>query len=87
MYFIYIIKHTITKNIYIGITQNLKRRLEEHNKNYQKATSRKEGEWKLIYAEIYRSKKDALLREKKLKQHGSTKRFLLHRIKNSLLES
>ena len=86
MYSIYVIQHTNTKQIYIGKTNNLKRRLNEHNTNQQTATVRKNGEWKLIYAEAYRSKKDADERELKLKQHGSNKRWLKNRIKNSFLE-
>ena len=86
MYSIYVIQHTITKQIYIGKTNNLKRRLDEHNTKQQTATVRKSGEWKLIYAEAYRDKKDADERELKLKQHGSNKLWLKKRIKNSFLE-
>ena len=86
MYILYIIQHSDTKQIYIGKTNNLKRRIQEHNTNKQNATKRKSGQWILIYAEAYRSKKDVDLREIKLKQHGSNKRWLKDRIKNSFLE-
>jgi len=43
MYYIYVIQHTKTKQIYVGITNDLKRRLREHNTGRQKATLRKEG--------------------------------------------
>ncbi len=86
MYSIYVIQHSVTKQMYIGKTNNLKRRIQEHNSNKQTATKRKNGEWILIYAEAYRCKKDADTRELKLKQHGSNKRWLKDRIKNSTLE-
>ena len=86
MYCIYVIQHDITRQIYIGKTNDLKRRIEEHNSGQQKATRRKNGKWFLIYAEIYRSQKDTDRREKMLKQHGSNKRWLKDRIQNSLLQ-
>ena len=85
MHCIYIIQHTTTKQIYIGKTNDIKRRLAEHNSGTQAATRRVNGEWVLVYMEIYRSKLDAGERERALKQHGSNKRWLLDRIKNSLL--
>ena len=85
MHYIYVIQHTKTRQIYIGQTNDLTRRLREHNIGRQKATTRKEGKWILIYCEVYRSKKDADRREKKLKQHGSNIRWLKKRIKDSLL--
>ena len=87
MYWIYVLQHTKTLQIYIGKSVNLKQRLKEHNSRQQKATVRKSGEWIPIYAEMYRNKKDADERENKLKQHGSNKRWLKDRIKNSLLKN
>ena len=86
MYSVYVIQHSATKQLYIGKTNELKRRFQEHNANQQKATKRKTGQWILVYAETYRSKQDADLRELKLKQHGSNKRWLKDRIKHSVLE-
>ncbi len=86
MYSVYVIQHSVTKQMYIGKTNDLKRRIQEHNANQQTATKRKSGNWILIYAEAYRVKVDADLRETKLKQHGSNKRWLKDRIKNSFLE-
>ena len=84
MYSLYLLKHSITKELYIGKTSNLKRRLDEHNSGKQVSTHRKGGEWNIVYVEIYKSKSDADIRELKLKQHGSSKRELLKRIKSSL---
>ena len=86
MYWVYVLHHSKTKEIYIGKTNDLKRRLREHQSNQQISTRRKDGKWKIVYAEMYVSKCDADERELKLKQHGSNKRWLLDRIKHTLLE-
>ena len=57
MYYIYLIQHNETKEIYVGKTDNLKRRLDQHNAGQQTATHRKSGKWIPIYIEIYRIKK------------------------------
>ena len=85
MHFVYIIQHTVTKQIYIGCTNDLERRLWEHNNDQTMATHRISGEWLLRYAEIYVDRQNALDREHKLKHHGSAKQKLLKRIKQSLL--
>ena len=84
MWTVYLIQHDITKQIYIGRTDNFKRRLREHNRNKEKATHRKSGKWLLVYAEVYRSKEDAVKRESRLKHHGSGKHELKKRLKHSL---
>jgi len=84
MFILYILKHSETKELYIGRTNNPKRRLKEHNAGLQKSTKRSTGIWNIVYAEAYRNKKDAVQRELKLKQHGSNKRWLLDRIKYSI---
>ena len=71
--------------MYIGKTNDLKRRLAEHNANRQKATVRKNGEWILIYAEAYRDKTDADTRELRLKNHGRAKQELYKRIEKSFI--
>ena len=80
MYYVYVICD-IKGNLYIGYTNDLKRRIKEHNNGENKST--KGRIWKLIYCEAFLSKKDAVLREKKLKQRGQAKRYLKDRIKDS----
>lgn len=76
MYYVYIIKNQIKKKIYIGYTDDLKRRFEEHRKKSPE----------FIYYEAYKSEKDARNREKKLKQRGQAIRHLKERFKYSLEE-
>jgi putative endonuclease len=76
MYYVYIIKNRSNKRIYIGYTNNLRRRIKEH----------KDKNPELIYYECYKSKIDAQSREKKLKHRGQAIRWLKKRIENSLRE-
>jgi len=86
MYVVYLIQNSDDKSIYIGKTNNLIKRLEQHNTNKNNSTKRIQGKWILIYAEVYKDKKDADIREKRLKAHGSGKHELYKRLGNSLLK-
>ena len=83
MYYVYIIQNQEGKR-YIGYTGDLRNRIESHNKQSKGYTGKSESEWRLIYYEAYRSKKDALTRERRLKQHGNALRQLYKRIVKSL---
>jgi putative endonuclease len=87
MWCLYIIKHSFTKELYFGVTNNLERRLLAHNGGKNISTKRKNGKWSYVYVEMYLSKSDAFDREKKIKQHGSAKHELKKRIAKSLLDS
>jgi len=84
MFFVYIIQSKTTKEIYIGYTNNLKRRLLKHNKNESFSTKNK-GPWILVYCEVYRSDEDAKQRENRLKYYGKALAQLKRRISKSLL--
>ena len=74
MYYVYVLKNQIKGGIYIGYSEDLRRRFREHaSKNPD-----------VIYYEAYKSEKDARNREMRLKQHGQTKRRLKERIQYSL---
>lgn len=87
MWIVYCIQHTATKQLYFGVTYDLKQRIQRHNAKGKKFTTRKEGEWVLVYAEAYRAREDAIEREKRLKRHGSSKHELVKRIQKSLLNT
>jgi len=75
MYFVYLLKNKFTNELYYGYTNNLERRLKEHNiKN----------EYKLIYYESYISETDARDRERKLKNYGQSRAHLKNRLSSSL---
>jgi len=74
MYYIYVLESVNYKKSYIGITDNLKRRLFEHNSGRYVYTKRYLP-WELIYKEDYKSRIEARKREKYLKS-SSGRRFL-----------
>lgn len=73
MYYTYLLRKE-DGAIYIGYTNDLKRRIAEH----------KEKVPELIYYEAYKNKLDAQDRERRLKQRGHAVKELKKRIKNSL---
>ncbi len=86
MFYVYILENLIDQSWYIGYTDNLERRLSEHNQKIGgDYTGKKQGQWKVIYCEGYLDKKDALGREKFLKS-GSGRRFVKKQISNYLAE-
>ena len=74
MFYVYLIRNQETKELYIGYTENLERRLKEH----------KDKNPDLLYYEAYKTRGDAQDRERKLKQRGQSVRWLKSRIKHSL---
>ncbi len=69
MFYVYILK--INNEFYIGYTEDLKRRFQQH---------KAKGKVELVYYEAYVLKKSATQREKKLKHYGSAWRALKKRI-------
>ncbi len=80
MYYIYILTNVTNKVMYIGVTNNLKRRLYEHKNGLVDGFTKRYRVHKLVYYESYRDIKDAILREKRLKG-------LLRIRKNELVET
>ena len=78
MYYVYLLKDRIGR-IYIGYSANLRRRVKEH-KLGKVYTSRRMNNATLIYYEAYDSDTAAKLREKKLKQFGSSYKGLIKRL-------
>ena len=65
--YIYILTDDENKVIYIGVTDNLERRLREHREGLIDGFTKRYGLHKLVYCEEYSSTNDALRREKQLK--------------------
>lgn len=74
MYYVYLIKNKRTGELYIGYTNDLRRRLKEHRLKLPH----------LVYYEAYRSEDDARRREYALKHRGQTNRRLKERIRKSI---
>jgi len=86
MFYVYVLKSSKDKKLYIGYTNNLKRRIQEHNKKRNFSTAQR-GPFSLVYYESFKSQSDATTREKQLKQFKSAYGHLKKRITDSLHES
>ena len=79
MYYIYIITNTWNSVLYIGVTNNIYRRILEHKKKINKGFASKYNLSKLIYYEDTHSIITAIEREKQLKRwHRKWKENLIH---------
>ena len=79
MYYVYLLRSNKDKKFYIGYSNNLKLRLEEHNKGKVVSTKHRRP-LQLVYYEAYNSKDLAADRELKLKMFGSAYALLLKRL-------
>lgn len=84
MYFVYVLRSLKDGNFYTGFTENLDRRLAEHNDGVTKSTKDRKP-FTLIYYEACRNRKDALHREKYLKTTYG-KRYIRNRLAHDLHE-
>ncbi|MGA8263050.1 MAG: GIY-YIG nuclease family protein [Ignavibacteriaceae bacterium] len=74
MFKVYILQSIKNDRYYLGHTNNLDRRLAEHNNGFSSST--KAGiPWKIIWTENCYTRSDAMKLENKIKGRG-TKRFL-----------
>lgn len=83
MFYVYVIKSRKDESLYIGFTQDLRKRFSEHNLGLSKYTKSRTP-FALVYYEAYVSEKDARIREKKLKKFKNSYTELKKRIINSL---
>ncbi len=76
-YFVYILASKNNTTIYIGVTNNIERRIYEHKNNLIDGFSKKYNTHKLVYLEETNSIEDAIKREKQLKGWKRNKKDLL----------
>ena len=86
MYYVYILKSKKNNKLYIGFTNDLRKRFFQHNSGQSKYT-KSFMPWVLVYYESYASKKDARERECQFKKHAKAWGQLKTRIYNSINES
>ncbi len=67
---VYVLRHAETGECYYGYTEQLSRRLIEHQRH---------GPWRLVYYEAYASAESARLRERTLKHYGQARTHLKRR--------
>ena len=80
MYSVYVIKSQIDSRLYVGLSNNVERRVGEHNHGHVFSTKGYRP-WNLVYYENIGNRKEARVREKYLKS-GCGKEFLKEIINN-----
>ncbi|MFA5895017.1 MAG: GIY-YIG nuclease family protein [Candidatus Shapirobacteria bacterium] len=77
-YFVYILR-SINKDLYIGQTNNLEKRIHEHIDHLKKSAkfTKEHGDFKLIYSEEYQTRLESMRREKQLKGWSRKKKDAL----------
>lgn len=81
-YYIYVLRSLKDNKFYVGYSDDLKSRFEQHKKGYVTSTKERRP-LELIYSEVCLDKKDAMHREKYLKTYLG-KMFLKNRLKSYL---
>ncbi len=81
-FYVYVLESILNKEHYIGFTQNLVRRVKEHNLGLNQSTKAYKP-WRLIYYEACLNQKDAKRRESYLKTNQGG-RLLKRRVKEYL---
>lgn len=74
MFIVYILQNLLDNKYYIGSTNNINRRLDEHNRHNTKSTARK-GKWIVVYSEAYETNIEARRREKLIKAYKGGNAF------------
>lgn len=80
-YYIYILSNKNDTTLYIGVTDNLERRIEEHRTGINPGFTNKYNCHKLVYYEVYSDINQAIDREKQLKKWSRAKKdFLIDKV-------
>ena len=79
MFYTYILVSEKDGSFYIGHTNNIERRISDHNKGFSRYTKTKIP-WKLLFLKKFESRSEAMYLEKKLKSYKN-KIYLLQFIK------
>jgi putative endonuclease len=72
MYYVYIIYSLKLNRYYVGYTEDLDKRLYQHNKGFSSFTS-KANDWQLKFKQPFDTRESAILREKEIKNKKSRK--------------
>ena len=82
MYYVYILTNNFNTSMYIGVTNDLRRRLYEHKTEQIEGFTKKYHIHKLVYFEEYSDIDDAIEREKQLKRWVRRKKNVLVETQN-----
>ncbi|MGG5508304.1 MULTISPECIES: GIY-YIG nuclease family protein [unclassified Myroides] len=87
-YYVYIMTNKYRTTLYIGVTNDIKRRIGEHRTNKEMNPKSFTGKYyitDLIYFETFTWIQNAIAREKKIKKWNREKKMALIRLHNPML--
>ena len=82
-FYVYVCKSLKDDRLYVGSTNNLERRLQEHARGEVQSTKHRQP-FKLLYYEVYEIEKDARMREQYLKGGGRARKNLKIQLSETL---
>ena len=85
MFFVYILKSLKDGKYYIGHTDNLERRLADHNRGKSQSI-RARGPFQIVYVEEHETRIKAVQREKQIKGWTRAKKLALAKGEKALLK-
>jgi putative endonuclease len=74
MFYVYVIKSREGRT-YIGSTENVEKRLKQHNAKSNRGWTNRFHEWQEVYREEYETRLDARRRERELKKMRGSKKY------------
>jgi len=83
MFCTYVIQSLKTGKIYIGQTRDINKRIKRHNQELKVKTTaytkKNQGPWRLVYKKSFKTREEAIKREKELKSFQGRK-FIKNKI-------
>ena len=76
-YYIYILTNKVNTVLYVGVTNNLQKRVWEHKEKLAAGFTKKYNINKLVYYEVFDNIENAILREKQIKAGSRQKKLEL----------
>jgi len=76
LYYVYLLRSLKDGRFYAGYTRNLKARLERHNRGLVRSTKGRRP-FKLVYWKAYRTRAEAMKRERRIKSLGRAEKLEL----------
>ena len=83
MFYFYVLKSLVDKELYFGYCQDLRNRVKDHNRGKAYSTKNRRP-LECVYYEAYKSEKDARERELQIKRRAKAHISLKRRLKHSL---
>ena len=76
-YYVYILASKRNGTLYVGVTNNLIRRTQEHKNSINEGFTKRYRIYRLVYYEIFLDVREAIWREKKLKKWNRAWKLVL----------